>query len=182
MYTYRPLDQARSIRTIQLCPSPSSKGRLIIKLHEVSLDSSPRFEALSYAWEKQTPDQNISCDGAEFLVTATIKAALQRLRHKARSRWLWIDQICINQQCVKEKSQQVALMADVYSTAKRVIVWLGTGPAADKLLKYVELYHLCKRLPFAGYAIPHKVGLKLEHRLGGEFQRSVVTWRFKVLL
>lgn len=38
---------------------------------------------------------------------------------------LWIDAICINQDDLDERSQQVRLMKNIYSTAGRVLVWLG---------------------------------------------------------
>ena len=38
---------------------------------------------------------------------------------------LWIDALCINQEDEKEKSKQVAKMAEIYSNAKDVLIWLG---------------------------------------------------------
>jgi hypothetical protein len=38
---------------------------------------------------------------------------------------LWIDAICVNQQDLEERSSQVKRMPDIYSTATRVVVWLG---------------------------------------------------------
>jgi len=40
-------------------------------------------------------------------------------------RRVWIDAICINQDNLDERSQQVSLMTDIYSKARRVIIWLG---------------------------------------------------------
>jgi hypothetical protein len=37
----------------------------------------------------------------------------------------WVDAICINQRNSEERTQQVRLMAKIYSKAHRVIVWLG---------------------------------------------------------
>jgi hypothetical protein len=36
-----------------------------------------------------------------------------------------VDAICINQKNLEEQSQQVQLMAKIYCSAHRVIVWLG---------------------------------------------------------
>jgi hypothetical protein len=55
---------------------------------------------------------------------------------------LWIDQICINQNSVAEKSSQVELMGDVYSKAKQVIVWLGVHPTGNKLVQFAKLHHI----------------------------------------
>ncbi|PVH74074.1 hypothetical protein DL98DRAFT_389945, partial [Cadophora sp. DSE1049] len=111
-------------------------------LKEVDLDDFPVFDALSNAWEGQAANEGIICDGNELLISSTCKAALRRLRHNVQSRFLWIDQICINQSSERERIQQVTLMADVYSRAKRVIVWLGVSPESVRLLRNVRLYYL----------------------------------------
>lgn len=38
---------------------------------------------------------------------------------------LWIDAVCINQSDITEKSWQVAQMGDVYSGARRTLIFLG---------------------------------------------------------
>lgn len=43
--------------------------------------------------------------------------------------WLhccWIVQVCINQEDADEKSKQIPRMADIYSLAESVQIWLGT--------------------------------------------------------
>lgn len=44
-------------------------------------------------------------------------------------RALWVDAICINQADVRERSEQVAIMRDIYQHAERVLVWLGEEDA-----------------------------------------------------
>ncbi|KAH7089231.1 heterokaryon incompatibility protein-domain-containing protein [Paraphoma chrysanthemicola] len=51
--------------------------------------------------------------------------ALRRLRFPDRSRFLWIDQLCIDQENNEEKGPQIQLMSYVYQTAQQVIIWLG---------------------------------------------------------
>lgn len=68
-----------------------------------------------------------------------LHAALLRLRDHCFERVLWVDAICIDQKNPKEQGQQVQLMARIYSSANRVIVWLGeeteeTKGALDDLL------------------------------------------------
>lgn len=41
------------------------------------------------------------------------------------SGWLWIDQICIDQNTVEERNHQVGLMSVIYARADRVLVSLG---------------------------------------------------------
>jgi hypothetical protein len=38
---------------------------------------------------------------------------------------MWIDAVCVNQEDLSERSEQVKRMADIYSRARRVTVWLG---------------------------------------------------------
>lgn len=46
--------------------------------------------------------------------------------------YLWIDQLCIDQDNDGEKSHQVAMMAQIYQTAANVVVWLDDRyPSAD---------------------------------------------------
>ena len=42
-------------------------------------------------------------------------------------RSFWIDAICIDQQSIGEKNKQVRLMGEIYSSAKLVVSWLGSG-------------------------------------------------------
>jgi hypothetical protein len=58
-------------------------------------------------------------------VTPNLGAALQRLRHRFRRRTVWIDALCINQNDLEERAQQVSFMKDIYARAKHVVVWLG---------------------------------------------------------
>ncbi|KAH8796926.1 heterokaryon incompatibility protein-domain-containing protein [Hyaloscypha sp. PMI_1271] len=142
MYIDHPLKATRLIRVLELFPSRTSHEAVVIKLLELSLDDPKEFEALSYSWEGQPLDQNIFCEGESFLISATCRAALERLRLKRKSRMLWIDQICINQNSVAEKSSQVELMGDVYNKAKQVIVWLGVHPTGNKLVQFAKLHHI----------------------------------------
>lgn len=85
-------------------------------------------------------------DGRAFIplpLTSSLDTCLRHLRELQR-RWqleplpLWIDQICINQEDNEEKSFQVMLMKDIYSSAHQVIVWLG--PAADGSDKVMDAF------------------------------------------
>jgi hypothetical protein len=60
--------------------------------------------------------------------------------------WLWIDQICINQEDGIERTQQVRLMNKIYRQGIRTVIWLpldeNTALAAKSLIldmsRYVE--------------------------------------------
>jgi hypothetical protein len=44
---------------------------------------------------------------------------------KTGPRRIWVDAICINQQDLRERSQQVSIMRDIYRRATDVVIWLG---------------------------------------------------------
>jgi hypothetical protein len=50
---------------------------------------------------------------------------LQQLRDEKRPVMLWIDALCIDQTNLEERSEQVKMMARIYSQASQVVVWLG---------------------------------------------------------
>lgn len=127
VYQYTRLPTGKYTRVIRLLPSLRFKSPIRIIMDVVSLEPLPEYEALSYAWEGQTPDQPIDCGGRRLLVTQTCLNALRRLRRKLHPRTLWIDGICIDQKTTEEKNHQVALMGPIYSSAQRVVIWLGEG-------------------------------------------------------
>ena len=91
----------------------------------------PNYEALSYHWGEGEPTEEIILNTKEkefpdpFMVRPNLASALKQLRYRDRSRYLWIDAICINQDDNSERNVQVALMDGVYSGASEVCVWLG---------------------------------------------------------
>ncbi|KAF5541435.1 heterokaryon incompatibility 6 OR allele [Fusarium mexicanum] len=58
-------------------------------------------------------------------ISSSLYIALRELRGSNASRVIWADAICINQDDVKERGQQVALMGQIFSGAWQVVVWLG---------------------------------------------------------
>ncbi|PNP38003.1 hypothetical protein TGAMA5MH_10102 [Trichoderma gamsii] len=94
------------------------------------------FEALSYQWgSPNNPGTAFvkpstgNAIVATFSIGKNLESALRHLRYTSKPRTLWIDAICINQNDNAEKAAQVIRMADIYSLAARVVVWLG--PAED---------------------------------------------------
>ncbi|KAK2752525.1 hypothetical protein FQN55_006638 [Onygenales sp. PD_40] len=47
--------------------------------------------------------------------------------------WVWIDQICINQNDLEERAAQVSLMDQVYQKAQYTLVWLGEADPDTEL-------------------------------------------------
>lgn len=79
-----------------------------------------KFEGLSLV------GTSLSSQGfARVSVTRNLGRALPYLRYTDRPRVLWIDAICVNQNDLIERSKQVQRMANVFTQATRVVVWLG---------------------------------------------------------
>ncbi|KAF2629715.1 HET-domain-containing protein [Macroventuria anomochaeta] len=124
-------------------------GNIIVglKLDTVPLSTAPSFEALSYCWGSKDLCTGIFISTADhgeqiYRVTEDLATCLYSLLIAERPEqrppaYLWVDQICINQDDVHERSVQVRRMADIYKTASEVIVWLGQRP--DCILDETEL-------------------------------------------
>ena len=124
---YQPLRiSSTSIRLLVLCPEPHPEDhRIQCKLVIEDLESSPHYEALSYTWG--VPDDlnfKIWVNGVHLPVRRNLLTVLRALR-RDKDRTLWIDALCINQEDVRERQQQVGIMGSIYMKAARVVGWLG---------------------------------------------------------
>lgn len=124
LYEYRPLSSNTSFRVLRLAPG---EGEDIpsCSLVEVFLNEPPSYEALSYVWGKVSRTESVSCEGKRLLVTESLNKALRALRNPAFPRFLWADGLCINQDDLQERAQQVSVMREIYEKARRGILWLG---------------------------------------------------------
>ena len=95
------------------------------------LANRPPFEALSYCWGSQEKPCSIQIQTelqySALAITENLHWALRRLRRHSRERRIWADGICIDQdnEAKDEKSQQIAQMGDIYSSAQTVQIYLG---------------------------------------------------------
>jgi hypothetical protein len=71
-------------------------------------------------------------------VTENLAAALQRLRRTKEPRWLWINAIYIDHNNTAERSQQVAIMEEIYRRANVILIWLGEPDV--KMKKSIGLF------------------------------------------
>lgn len=129
---YKQLDSSRrEIRLIALLPGKLFDP-IVVALAPFSLDNADalEYEALSYVWGETSDPQNIELNRVTFPVATNLYVALQFLRIPSGVRILWVDAICINQNDVEERNYQVGLMSSIYSSAWRVLCWLG-DPKGD---------------------------------------------------
>ncbi|KAI0188684.1 heterokaryon incompatibility protein-domain-containing protein [Xylaria flabelliformis] len=129
IFEYQPLAFPKSTRILKVYPSRYETAALVCELTEEVLnnDNPPSYAAISYTWGSQVPNRWILCHGKALIVTENCEAILRRFRQPDKMTYLWIDAICINQNAVKERNQQVAMMEDIYRLAEIVAVWLGSS-------------------------------------------------------
>jgi hypothetical protein len=148
-HLYHHLDEIKpTTRLLELSPAELPEAPLTGHLQTVLLASAPPYEALSYTWGAPEYTEPVLIDGHELLITPNLAEALRSLRLRDKSRVLWIDAICINQDSLLERAHQVTLMGKIYSQCTRDILWLGPNPGskssyqnptADELGKGLQL-------------------------------------------
>ena len=146
---YHRLKNSQDMRVMELCPgtfndvltcnlhvcsvefeyhiNPLNKTYKSHTLHALSHTSGQLvwYTALSYVWGNPAFIKPMICNGKPFFTTVNLDIALRSLRHVDVAVMLWIDQICINQADLEEKTQQVLLMSRIFDHAWNTLIWLG---------------------------------------------------------
>ena len=108
-FIYQPLKKWET-RLLVLQSAISSSSELRVELVCSNLLAKPKFEALSYTWGDTSARKRMTLCKRRFLVLENLSAALLSLRHIMKDRVLWVDALCINQQDLDERRQQVQQM------------------------------------------------------------------------
>src|SRR2546423_4768210 len=132
-YKYQPLKPDHNgnprIRVIHLMPSENVDDLLTCRIVHATLHDNS-YSALSYTWGERVFSKTLVVNECtRIYITENLNFALRRLR-LAGILTLWVDAICINQQDVQERAQQIRLMGRIFSQAKRVLVWTGLDNAS----------------------------------------------------
>ncbi|CAJ0550919.1 Ff.00g108490.m01.CDS01 [Fusarium sp. VM40] len=146
---YQDLDATRrEIRLLKILPDSGSgfiECELLpsISLHRVY----KQYRALSYCAGDARNTKPILVNGARCNVFANLHHALTVVRHHWKTQGyredllLWVDQICINQANLTERSHQVGFMRDIYHGAKQTFICLSTTNTEGLGLKwFAELW------------------------------------------
>ncbi|KXJ85455.1 heterokaryon incompatibility protein-domain-containing protein, partial [Microdochium bolleyi] len=129
---YTALDAAQAQVRVLVIIRPALRSPLRYTITIVSLNAKPHFTALSYVWGDPAVMRNIVVDGVEVEVTKNLHDALQWFSGQGQLDMpIWADAICINQQDLDEKSNQISLMSRIYKEASKVMCWLG--PSTPKI-------------------------------------------------
>jgi hypothetical protein len=149
LYKYETLPSAQSIRILTLCPAEQHTDAIICMIETTELEEAS-YNALSYTWG-MNEDGNASQDHELFIhgnrkwITQNLFEGLRRIRLCDKPLRIWIDAVCINQQDVVEKSAQVAMMADIYARAEKVLTWLGNAAEEQEDLIMLDLLKRIKK-------------------------------------
>lgn len=127
-YVYEPVPTPTSIRLIKVKAKNETED-LVCSLEIADLSVPPEYVALSYVWGDKSNTATIVCHGKAVQVTQTLYAALRIFA--ASPLLVWADALSIDQQNIPEKTQQVNMMALIYSKAAGVSIWLGPDPYKD---------------------------------------------------
>ena len=135
--TYQPLSATpATIRVLKILPSSTDcqvqcqlVHRPLFSSRSVTRKSAVcrSYSCLSYTWGDQSNPREILVNDNVLLVRENLWQFLHQARLSAIMDWLWIDAICIDQECIEERNDQVKLMAEIYRRAENVYVWLGQG-------------------------------------------------------
>jgi len=129
----------------------------------------PKYYALSYAWGTPLRDCAISCNGRPLCITANLLSGLNELESisKFANSWFWVDQICIDQDNLKERGHQVNLMPSIYKSALSTVIWLGVsdGPCTEGLQLAEKIYDMRETLNGRGHPRTPKPSLRFDENL-----------------
>jgi hypothetical protein len=126
-YSYIELDFASSrTRLLNLLPSSNRDAKLQCTLDLYNLSTgNVKYEALSYTWGDQSGTHELWIEDKVMKISQNLHVALGYLRDVTVLRTLWVDAVCINQKSFSEKNHQIRQMSSIYSSAAKVLIWVG---------------------------------------------------------
>lgn len=136
-YIYESLRSASSIRLLAIeadphCDAETDDPSPIYSLIYTTTERAPPYDTLSYVWGTSNRSRILELkDGTFLYITKTLDKALPYIARHCETRYIWVDQICIHQDNLQERSQQVSIMGDIYRNCQCVLVWLGATKTLD---------------------------------------------------
>ncbi|KAJ8105648.1 hypothetical protein ONZ43_g7345 [Nemania bipapillata] len=130
-------------------------GNLIV----TAFETAPPYYALSHCWGTLARDAIVSVNNQSVAVSSDLSSGIRRLRELAANdsmldppiEYIWIDNICINQDDAQEIAAQVTLMGRLYSRSIKTLIWLGPDPEGEESFAPAwelvdEIYHVIRTL------------------------------------
>lgn len=130
-FQYDRIQDRNEIRLARLLPTQNTSNEIYLELrHTLSSETSDEYVAISYMWGDKAAHKPIyirQSSGAwgELMLGRNAWSFLHHEISIQRSNmWFWMDAICIDQSNMVEKSHQVARMANIFSRAEKVLIWM----------------------------------------------------------
>ena len=142
---YNPL-RKNEFRLLRVLPgSGSDFVQCLLSTHDIQ--KAPQYSALSYEWGNDEDDTaTIQVSGSEFRIRRNLHEFLVQLRI-TELEVVWADAICINQADLGERSEQVGLMATIYTAAICTHAWLGPADCrSDEIMSLLADWHHAQSL------------------------------------
>ncbi|GME44205.1 hypothetical protein K458DRAFT_282360 [Neofusicoccum parvum] len=142
----------KAIRLIKVLQDDGS-GQLRCELtNEIPLaEAKGTYSAISYCAGDPQNTRPILVNGAVFNVFANLALALVETRFYRRSKHddeeplLWMDQVCINQSDLSERSHQVGFMKEIYRCSREVVICLSTEKVRGHAIDWI--HHVLQKMP-----------------------------------
>jgi hypothetical protein len=139
-YVYNAIP-ADNIRLLKLEPGGGDQS-LVCQLFSARLAESPSYEAISYVWGDTTVKVSTLCSGKSMDITVNLRDVLQRIRRRDAERLVWVDALCINQQSLQEREEQVRMMGSIFATATQVLAWARKDPGdAEVAINFIRFFN-----------------------------------------
>lgn len=136
---YAPLGE-EDIRLVTVRRDDEAPALLELNMYQRT--AAPEYDAVSYSWGDDMSTTPVMCNGVPLHMRTNLFRALPFLRDfrpEPRTRPLWIDAICLNQDDPHEKAIHVPRMNEVYENASRTLIWLGeAGDNSDLAMDSIE--------------------------------------------
>lgn len=126
-FTHEPLpDAVNHMRLLEVFDrNYSDTIRVRCRITTWPVDSMPSYYAVSYTWGDSKSNKTILINDKPFQVGTSCELVLKQAYGYEKSRYYWIDAICIDQKNIDEKSKQVAMMGNIYKKADHVLACVG---------------------------------------------------------
>ncbi|KAL9086925.1 MAG: hypothetical protein Q9165_006931 [Trypethelium subeluteriae] len=129
-HKYHPLQSPTSIRLLKLigCTQhPDSDGNVNVGIWDIiQVDierEHPSYICISYTWGEGEFTNSVMIKDNTIIMTS--ENAYEVIIKYKIDEYIWIDQVCINQDDIDERSRQVQLMTRIYAQCARCDAWLG---------------------------------------------------------
>lgn len=124
-YHYRPLREDDEVRLLRIIRGSHQPWTYELEHHILS--EAPPYNTLSYVWGQSSRAQLLALqDGSSLRMNRNLAEAIPFLSPICTTGYLWVDQLCIDQENTAERNHQVRQMKQIYSRSERGLIWLGT--------------------------------------------------------